>query len=281
MNEKSITVFVTWSTILISISQHLLSAVSFTSPGSLGPSFVHRKIYKKLPLWQTNLEADHSLVQLKMASVQSSTTEEKASCSTSEAGSENDSNDVLWNFATHTHESYHYFQPDEAEQIRDCLLKWYRSTRRKLPWRGDIGPFDGSTAGIASTKNTTKSMQKKQKKNVDNSQKSIKSFFINNSEVKKEKKLGVNNDDTLEKETMSQKRERVAIAITGYSVWVSEIMLQQTRVEAVIPYYLKCESLPMMTSLVMQHLLNLFFMTIINTNRDEIVSNCSRSSKGN
>ena len=91
----------------------------------------------------------------------------------------------------------------------------------------------------------------------------------------------VNTDDTLEKETMSQKRERVAIAITGYSVWVSEIMLQQTRVEAVIPYYLKCESLPMMTSLVMQHLLNLFFMTIINTNRDEIVSNCSRSSKGN
>jgi len=29
------------------------------------------------------------------------------------------------------------------------------------------------------------------------------------------------------------------IPVSGYSVWVSEIMLQQTRVEAVIPYYLK------------------------------------------
>lgn len=27
----------------------------------------------------------------------------------------------------------------------------------------------------------------------------------------------------------------------AYGVWVSEIMLQQTRVEAVIPYYLKCK----------------------------------------
>ena len=32
-----------------------------------------------------------------------------------------------------------------------------------------------------------------------------------------------------------------AIPVSGYSVWVSEIMLQQTRVEAVIPYYLKCK----------------------------------------
>lgn len=29
--------------------------------------------------------------------------------------------------------------------------------------------------------------------------------------------------------------------ISAYGVWVSEIMLQQTRVEAVIPYYIRCE----------------------------------------
>ena len=32
-----------------------------------------------------------------------------------------------------------------------------------------------------------------------------------------------------------------ALPLTAYGVWVSEIMLQQTRVEAVIPFYLKCE----------------------------------------
>lgn len=31
-----------------------------------------------------------------------------------------------------------------------------------------------------------------------------------------------------------------ALPVTAYGVWVSEIMLQQTRVEAVIPFYLKC-----------------------------------------
>jgi A/G-specific adenine glycosylase len=32
-----------------------------------------------------------------------------------------------------------------------------------------------------------------------------------------------------------------AISVTGYGVWVSEIMLQQTRVEAVIPFWIKCK----------------------------------------
>ncbi len=34
-----------------------------------------------------------------------------------------------------------------------------------------------------------------------------------------------------------------AIPVTGYGVWVSEIMCQQTRVEAVIPYWIRCKSL--------------------------------------
>ena len=33
-----------------------------------------------------------------------------------------------------------------------------------------------------------------------------------------------------------------AIPVSGYGIWVSEIMLQQTRVEAVIPYWIKCKS---------------------------------------
>ena len=40
------------------------------------------------------------------------------------------------------------------------------------------------------------------------------------------------------------------IPISGYSVWVSEVMLQQTRVETVIPYYIQCTFLSFKDSLV-------------------------------
>ena len=142
--------------------------------------------------------------------------------------------DHLWKFATHTSETYHDFSPEDAAAIRSALLTWYRANRRKLPWRGDVGPYTGSTAGIA-TSNAKKSAMKKNANTID-----ITSFFG------KEKKVGngstcsssASNDAAaaLEKrETSKLKR----IPITGYSVWVSEIMLQQTRVEAVIKYYLK------------------------------------------
>lgn len=153
-------------------------------------------------------------------------------------------NDILWKFATHTNESYHYFQPKEAEAIRICLLEWYRANRRKLPWRGDVGPFDGSTAGINnnSNKNNSNKSSKRKAKDLksDKSQKSIKSFF-NTTRVKMEENR--NNIDEIDNEVeianCDDKKKNI-ITITGYSVWVSEIMLQQTRVEAVIPYYLKC-----------------------------------------
>lgn len=59
---------------------------------------------------------------------------------------------ILSEWASHQDESFHEFSPDQAGEIRIALLIWYRSNRRKLPWRGDSPPFDGSTAGFASTK---------------------------------------------------------------------------------------------------------------------------------
>ena len=94
------------------------------------------------------------------------------------------SNDILWDFATHTDASFHDISPFMASEMKSRLLAWYREKRRRLPWRGDpLHLFD---------------------------------------------------------ETSSSSNQ--IIPITGYSVWVSEVMLQQTRVETVIPYYLRCTS---------------------------------------
>jgi A/G-specific adenine glycosylase len=113
-----------------------------------------------------------------------------------------DKKSILYQWASHDDASYHDFLPKEAAEIREALLSWYRANRRKLPWRGDPPPYDGSTAGVNSNKT------KKQKSNKANKQ---------------------SGDEAL------------PVSVSAYGVWVSEIMLQQTRVEAVIPYYRKCK----------------------------------------
>ncbi len=149
----------------------------------------------------------------------------------------------LWKFATHASETYHDFLPEEAQAIRSALLMWYRANRRKLPWRGDVGPFDGSTAGIATSDG------KKHSKKKSTNQKDITSFFGKTSKPTNSSKCSSKANSTSSANNSALEKEKncsfEAIPITGYSVWVSEIMLQQTRVEAVVKYYLKwMESFP-------------------------------------
>lgn len=59
---------------------------------------------------------------------------------------------ILQDWINHSHEDYHSFTNQEAKDIRSALLTWYSKHRRKLPWRGDPPPFDGSTSGINSKK---------------------------------------------------------------------------------------------------------------------------------
>jgi len=163
----------------------------------------------------------HNLQQhstLKMSSVKGNASDDNAMHS-----------GILWEFATHTSDKYHDFSPEEAAAIRSTLLQWYRANRRKLPWRGDPGPYDGSTAGINLAAKTSS------KKKIIAGQKDIKSFFGKKS---KGDSTDLTNDD--KQQCIGEKEvEATIIPVTGYSVWVSEIMLQQTRVEAVIKYYLK------------------------------------------
>ena len=114
----------------------------------------------------------------------------------------------------HTDITYHNLSTDEARAIRQSLLQWYDLNRRKLPWRGDPSPWTGSSTFV--TANDTKKKDLNQKK--------LDAYFVKKKELKTE-----------------IKQEDVAkiFPVTGYGVWVSEIMLQQTRVEAVVPYWVR------------------------------------------
>lgn len=136
-----------------------------------------------------------------------------------------DKESLLWQWASHKDDSYHDFPPDDAVLIRQALLDWYRENRRKLPWRGDPPPYDGSTAGFG---------DKKAEENKKKGQKSIKNFFSSSTKNETKKKT------KKEKEGAEDAQEEgEPLPVSAYGVWVSEIMLQQTRVEAVIPYYQK------------------------------------------
>jgi A/G-specific adenine glycosylase len=136
----------------------------------------------------------------------------------------------------HDEASFHHFSPETAETIRSALLEWYTGNRRKLPWRGDPPPYDGSTAGINNGKRRAKDVPKKELDTQTKKQANITNFFAATTSATTTKS---NNKKDEEKQNVLEPQE--AIPMTGYGVWVSEIMLQQTRVEAVIPYWLKCK----------------------------------------
>jgi hypothetical protein len=135
-------------------------------------------------------------------------------------------NDLWSDWVQHSSVSYHHFSPQDAKEIRSALLVWYRQNRRKLPWRGDaLGECNGSTAGI-------NKVNAKNKKGTDK-QESITNFFPIQTTAKEKTKQP--------KEETKPVLQDAVIPMSGYGVWVSEIMCQQTRVEAVIPYWIKCE----------------------------------------
>ena len=99
-------------------------------------------------------------------------------------------------FLAHTDESYHMQSP--VKEIHAALIEWYAINRRRLPWRGDAPPYNGSTAGV--------------NKAAAPGQESAPAAGLPSAVP--------------------------AVPVSAYAVWVSEIMCQQTRVEAVIPYWI-------------------------------------------
>ena len=143
------------------------------------------------------------------------------------------SSSLLKDWIEHDDLNFHFFAPDEATQIRQSLLTWYDKNRRKLPWRGDPPPWEGSTADFANNKRSNEGNKRK-------NQKKINDFF--QTSTKKSTKAEASASETQE--------DLPTFPVTPYGVWVSEIMLQQTRVEAVVPYWVRwMKSFPTVTDL--------------------------------
>lgn len=168
-----------------------------------------------------------------MSSKSKSKSKDTAAVDTTATASMSTSTDLLESWASHTNVSFHHFSSTEATEIREALLTWYVEQRRKLPWRGDPPPWQGSTAKKVVAENLQK--KKTPGSNDKGKQKQMQEFFV----VRKEKtpsKLSVTDTTTTAE---NPENIETAFPVTAYGVWVSEIMLQQTRVEAVIPYWIK------------------------------------------
>ncbi|GMI03606.1 hypothetical protein TrLO_g10702 [Triparma laevis f. longispina] len=126
-------------------------------------------------------------------------------------------------FLSHQSVSYHVDSLESSsETISQSLSTWYLASRRKLPWRGDPEPFDGWNGSGTLDGSALNSDSKKKKAS---SQKSISSFFTPAAPKPSP--------------APPPTPRAAAMMITPYHVWISEIMLQQTRVAAVIPFYTK------------------------------------------
>ena len=149
----------------------------------------------------------------------------------------------LQDWMSHSDLDFHHFDETTAAHIRSSLLGWYRQHRRRLPWRGDPPPYDGSTAGInqvsngSSSSSNNSSNSKKKSKTQSNK---ITNFF--QPTTAKKTTQATDAPDTIPSSASSSSAlllQEKAPPVSAYGVWVSEIMLQQTRVEAVIPYWIR------------------------------------------
>lgn len=123
---------------------------------------------------------------------------------------------------------------DALEQVPAALLLWYDSHRRKLPWRGDAPPFSGSTR--QATEDRMRGKEAGGKSSAGTGQAKLSSFFKSSKPISAPSKAPAGPPAP---PAPQQAASEVAIPVTPYGVWISEVMLQQTRVEAVIPFWLK------------------------------------------
>jgi A/G-specific adenine glycosylase len=110
------------------------------------------------------------------------------------------------------------FPEARIRSIQTGLCEWFRTHRRMLPWRGDAPPFTGSGARA--------SVQKRREEAKGKAQTTLTAFLAK----------PVRSSSPVQE---AGKPMAAPLPPSAYGTWVSEIMLQQTRVEAVIPFFLR------------------------------------------
>eukprot|EP01084_Bolivina_argentea_P134314 236941_1 len=133
---------------------------------------------------------------------------------------------------------YHSLSKQEIQLIRTKLTAWYNTNRRKLPWRGDKPPYGNESI---THNNLVEPPHKKRKLSTSTSTHKQKQTQLSSYFKFQKKPISTSNSDSKSKPTQS-KHEQITesmLNITAYNIWISEIMLQQTKVETVINYYIK------------------------------------------
>ena len=127
------------------------------------------------------------------------------------------SSGLLQSWLQHSSTDFHALTDDEAATIRNALLIWYRQHRRKLPWRGDPPPWQGSTADFG--KNPSKKCGTQQQQLTD--------FFCGKKNATTAKQRHRDEESSAKSCVGS---DSSSFPVTAYGIWVSEVMLQQTRI---------------------------------------------------
>uniref|UniRef100_K3X2X9 Adenine DNA glycosylase n=1 Tax=Globisporangium ultimum (strain ATCC 200006 / CBS 805.95 / DAOM BR144) TaxID=431595 RepID=K3X2X9_GLOUD len=126
--------------------------------------------------------------------------------------------------ASRHRENAHDFNMKELRAVRTNLLTWYDAHRRKLPWRGDPPPY-------LTTATHTKQTHTKQTAAATKSRLATMDAFVTpKPEPEAETEHGA---AAISIEVASPRK------VSPYETWVSEIMLQQTRVDTVVEYFLR------------------------------------------
>ena len=132
--------------------------------------------------------------------------------------------------------AYHRFQPHELGACRSALLAWYTANRRRLPWRGDAPPF-----GRAALQHPAEPAARAAAANSKPASASIASFFRPKTTIaaatSKSPALPLPPPDAAPAAASAPDIFPLRPWPNAYATWVSEIMLQQTRVETVIEYF--------------------------------------------
>ncbi|CAH0517261.1 unnamed protein product [Peronospora belbahrii] len=133
--------------------------------------------------------------------------------------------------STYHESTRHEFKSHELLTTRTELLDWYDMHRRKLPWRGDPPPY--VTTAIHTS-------QKKTNKNDDaGKQTGLDAFLKVLVKEEPEQESEQEQDDNKNEAAANNVRKATAMKVKPYETWVSEIMLQQTRVDTVVEYFLR------------------------------------------
>ena len=122
---------------------------SSSSSSSSGPTLSSSAVVRRSPRRRAVGAAPPRGEVVSSSNSSSSSSSASASSSSTDDDDGDASRTLLEGWMRHDHHDYHVnmLSPARAYEVRLALVGWYRNRRRKLPWRGDGGPYDGSTAG--------------------------------------------------------------------------------------------------------------------------------------